>query len=85
MSSKEYFDSCYFDLPVSNDVAATQGRLIFPPGSRLAVITISITDDSIAERDENFMVGLEAPAEPVNIGGDNTITVTIRDNDGIIS
>ncbi len=67
-------------FPESVDVAVVRGRLTFVPGSRLATIAIGITDDSIAEMDETFIVGLRALNE-TTINIDST-EVTIRDDDG---
>ena len=59
--------------------------LQFAPGSQLEAITIPITDDTITERSEEFivmLVSLDEEAASINMAM-SEVTVTITDNDGM--
>ncbi len=56
--------------------------VIFPANSVAPVqVTFSITDDAATEGDETILLFLENPTAPANLGGLDTATVTIVDNE----
>ncbi|HEY0343048.1 MAG TPA: choice-of-anchor P family protein [Solirubrobacteraceae bacterium] len=65
------------------DYGSTNGTLTFAPGEDTKTITVPIVDDSIAENDENFFVGLSGPLG-ATIADDRGVG-TIIDNDARIS
>lgn len=70
-------------IVVGQDIGDTMGTLMFPPGSRVGVISVSIFDDSVVEAEEHFVLELgAADDQPVTIQG-GTVEVTITDDDGI--
>ena len=65
----------------AQDISPVMGVLTFPPESRVQYIDVPITDDTLVEADEQFIVGLRA-VESVAAIGINSIEVFIKDNDG---
>ena len=57
--------------------------VIIPAGKTTATFNISINDDTIFERDENFMLTINGTSLPdsVTLGNPDEATVTIVDND----
>ena len=67
---------------MGRDIDPTMGTLVFPPGSRVGVISVSIVDDSVVEAEEQFILELMvADVEAVTISG-RVVEVTITDDDG---
>lgn len=64
-----------------SDYTSRTGTLSFSSGSTLKTITIPILNDTAAEGDETFTVTLSNPSDGVLLGENDTITVTIQDND----
>src|SRR5690606_11781080 len=62
------------------DYTASSGTLIFPPGVTTQTITIPILEDTVLEASETFFITLSNPVNGV-IQGQNTMTVTITDNE----
>jgi len=56
----------------------------FPAGVTSVILDVTITDDSILEGSENFMLTIDYSSLPtdVNCGVPGEATVTIVDNDG---
>jgi len=63
------------------DYTATSGTLTIPAGQTSGAITVPITDDAVAEGDEEFAVTLSNPTG-ATLGTPATATVTITDDDG---
>ena len=63
------------------DFTATQITVTFSPQETVAQAQVPIKDDSIVENTEHFTAKLSTNVPNVLIG-DDTATVTIRDNDG---
>ena len=61
------------------DVNVGSGSLVFPAGSILSAITISIFNDSISENNEEFRVDLESSEAIISTA---SAEVTIIDDDG---
>ena len=67
---------------MGRDIDRTLGTLVFPPGSRERVISVSILDDSVVEAEEQFILELGAAEdEAVTISG-GAVEVTVTDDDG---
>ena len=64
------------------DVDYTSGPYIvtFTPGDMSVTFTVTLLDDNIFERNENFTLNI-LPSDSFNISND-TAVVTIVDNDG---
>ena len=64
------------------DVDYTSGPYIvtFTPGDTSVAFTVTLLDDNIFERDENFTLNI-LPSDSFN-SGNGTAIVTIVDNDG---
>lgn len=63
------------------DFGAAAGTLIFGNGQATATITISITNDAIAETDQKFTVTLSNPSSGTTLGTPNVAQVTILDDE----
>ncbi len=63
-----------------SDYTARSATVTFQPGQTSKTVTITITDDSVAEPTENFTVNLSNPTGGATIS-QPTGTVTINDND----
>ena len=67
---------------MGRDIDHTMGTLVFPPGSRVGVISVSILDDSVVEAEEQFILELVASDDEAVVISNGTVEVTITDNDG---
>lgn len=65
-----------------NDFTAASGTLTFAPGETNKTIQINLIDDAVVEVTESFTVVLSNPVN-VSLGGGNTATITIADNEGV--
>lgn len=63
--------------------AAASGTLTFPVGTNSRNIALTISNDAVDEIDETFTIVLSNPVDGTIITGEGTITITIRDNDGV--
>ena len=63
-----------------SDYTATSGDVTFLPNETSKDVTVSITNDSVYEGNENFTVTLSAPAN-ATLGSPSAATVTIIDDD----
>jgi hypothetical protein len=75
------FDTAGGTAHAGDDYAATSATLHFADGAADATIDVPIFDDSAAEGDETFTVGLSNPSGPTVLGSPSSATVTIGDND----
>ena len=59
-------------------------QVTFTAGTTEALFNVSLTDDNIFERNENFMITIDTFSLPSNVtvGDPNRVTVIIVDNDG---
>ncbi len=64
-----------------SDYTARSGTLSFSSGSSAKTIIIPLLNDTADEADETFTITLSNPSEGVQLGENETITVTIQDND----
>ncbi len=67
------------------DFTSTNGVLTFAPGETNKTITAAIANDSVIETNETFTVTLGTPTGGAILGGTNTATVTILENDAAVS
>jgi hypothetical protein len=65
----------------TSDYNISFATVFFAPGEASKTVDIFITDDGYSEGSETFTVGLTNPQGGFQIGGINTNTVTITDND----
>jgi hypothetical protein len=65
------------------DYTIARTRLTFGPGDTTKTCDISIVDDSLQEPSETFTVSLFNPTANFTPGTNNTVTVTINDNDSV--
>lgn len=63
------------------DFTQKSGTLHFTNGQATATVTISITNDAIAEVDQKFTVALSNPSSGATLGTPNVATVTILDDE----
>ena len=63
------------------DYINTLGTMTFAAGETSKSFSIAIVDDSYAEGNETFTIGLNSPSG-ATLGAQSTATVTITDNDG---
>ncbi len=63
-----------------SDYVTSTGALTFTPGVTNTTLAVPITDDTLDEADETFILALSSPANAA-LGIPNTTTLTIRDND----
>jgi len=58
--------------------------VLFPAGETSVTFDVPITDDSLLEGNENFMLTIDQPSLPTGVtrGDPSEATVTIVDNDG---
>lgn len=61
------------------DYTATSGTLTFAPSQASKTITVRIASDSTAETNESFTVVLSNPQGGVQLGGQSSITVAVKD------
>ena len=64
---------------VGEDYEATEGVLTFAPGDPARTVSVSLLDDAVYEREENFALELSSPANATL--GTSTATGTIVDDD----
>jgi hypothetical protein len=69
-----------------SDYGAVSGTLTFPDGVTSQTITLAITEDMLAEANENFLLTLSNPTGGGVVGAPNPAQINILDNDrpGII-
>ena len=69
------------------DYAAIGSSVTIPAGSNSATIGVTVTNDTIVEGDETVMVTLDSVSgnSGITIGGTNSATVTIADNDATLT
>ena len=62
----------------------TRASVTFAPGTMIATFTVDITDDSMVEPNENFIINIDQSSLPdgVVVVDPSQVTVTIVDNDG---
>jgi uncharacterized delta-60 repeat protein len=63
------------------DYYGTNGTLTFPPGETLQFITVPLVDDPLVEPDETVMLVLSNATGGVPLGGQNTATLFIVNDD----
>lgn len=68
-----------------SDYTSVTGTLSFAAGETNKTITVKITNDTTAETNETFTVGLSAPTGEGALSTNAVTTVTITDNDSTIS
>jgi hypothetical protein len=68
-----------------SDYTLKSGVLSFAAGESNKTFTVSITDDSSVETNEAFNVVLSTPTGESSLGTHGTNTITIADNDSLIS
>jgi len=68
-----------------SDYAYLPGLLTFAPGEMSKTLSIPITDDTSTEIDEVFSIQLYSPSNDATIGSVSKTTVTIQDNESMIS
>jgi Ca2+-binding RTX toxin-like protein len=66
------------------DFKSTSGTLTFQVGQTSQTISVPFMDDSLVENNENFKVIL-SKATGASLGSNSTTTVTIVDNDGVVT
>jgi len=71
----------------SNDFTPLSGLVSIQNGERIAVVAISLNDDTEDESDENIVITLSASRLPNNviIGSSSSVTITITDNDELVA
>ncbi len=57
------------------------GRLTFPAGERVGLITVTINDNLIPESDKQFQVQLLNPGGGASVGIGSIINITIKHSD----
>ncbi|XP_065894203.1 uncharacterized protein [Dysidea avara] len=69
------------------DFVFTRASVTFAPGTMIATFTVDITDDSMVEPNENFIINIDQSSLPdgVVVVDPSQVTVTIVDNDEFIS
>jgi DNA-binding beta-propeller fold protein YncE/cytochrome c553 len=68
-----------------SDYTMARGTLRFAPGETTKKINVLVTDDSVAEGDEQVNLSLTNPGSGCSIGEAATATVTVVDNDAATS
>ncbi len=66
-----------------SDYLAVTNTLVFADGETSKTIFVFITDDSVQENDEDFVITLNNATGGAGIGIPNSTSVTINDNDGL--
>ena len=64
------------------DYTLSATSFTFAAGQTESFISVTVLDDAIAEQVESIQAVLTNPSDGLSIGGDNTATVTVTDNDG---
>ncbi|MFC3179356.1 Calx-beta domain-containing protein, partial [Undibacterium amnicola] len=67
-----------------SDYTATAGSVTFAPGETSKIITVSITNDTVFEGDENYQVNLSTPTNAI-LDVDNIVTVIVNDDQPTIT
>jgi hypothetical protein len=63
------------------DYFPVSGRLDFASGDAVKTFIVPINNDTSAEANETFNIGLNNPSNGVSIGSPNSLVITIRDDD----
>jgi len=80
--SSVYFKTVSGTATAGEDFVATEGRIRWAIGQRLAYITVKVIDDDVVEDDEIFQVVLSDPSPGAVLGAAFVCDVTIENDDG---
>lgn len=75
------FSTANLSAITGQDYRATNGTLIFPPNTRSKTFSVNVLDNSVVDGNRAFQLQLSNPTNGVELGLQNTATVTITNND----